>query len=289
MKGRALIQVNLAVFLFGTAGLFVKWLDLPAIAITLGRVVFSSLALGVFALVTRQSLRVKGRDFFLLVLAGGLLAVHWWLFLLSIQLSTVAVGTITFSAFPLFVTFLEPLVFHEKLRVERVLAAVAILGGVLLTVPQFSLENRISAGIAVGLISALAYSVLTLLNRSFMTRQTGTLTAFYEQASAAVLLVLPCLWMAPVVPTVSELGMLLFLGVVTTAVAHTLFITSLKVLPAQITGVVSSMESVYGILLAFLVLGETPSFREIAGAAVIIGVVVLSQLLPGKGKGRAGA
>lgn len=289
MKGRALIQVNFAVFLFGTAGLFAKWLDLPAIAITLGRVVFSSLALGVFALVTRQSLRVKGRDFFLLVLAGGLLAVHWWLFLLSIQLSTVAVGTITFSAFPLFVTFLEPVVFHEKLRVERVLAAVAILGGVLLTVPQFSLENRISAGIAVGLVSALAYSVLTLLNRSFMTRQTGTLTAFYEQANAAVLLVLPCLWMAPVVPTVSELGMLLFLGVVTTAVAHTLFITSLKVLPAQITGVVSSMESVYGILLAFLVLGETPSFREIAGAAVIIGVVVLSQLLPGKGKGRAGA
>lgn len=167
MKGRALIQVNLAVFLFGTAGLFAKWLDLPAIAITLGRVVFSSLALGVFALVTRQSLRVKGRDFFLLVL--------------------------------------------------------------------------------------------------------------------------PCLWMAPVVPTISELGMLLFLGVVTTAVAHTLFITSLKVLPAQITGVVSSMESVYGILLAFLVLRETPSFRAIAGAAVIIGVVVLSQLLPGKGKGRAGA
>lgn len=68
MKGRALIQVNLAVFLFGTAGLFAKWLDLPAIAITLGRVVFSSLALGVFALVTRQSLRVKGRGFFLLVL-----------------------------------------------------------------------------------------------------------------------------------------------------------------------------------------------------------------------------
>ena len=57
MKGRALIQVNLAVFLFGTAGLFAKWLDLPAIAITLGRVVFSSLALGLFALVTRQSLR----------------------------------------------------------------------------------------------------------------------------------------------------------------------------------------------------------------------------------------
>ena len=146
MKKRAVISVNLAVFLFGTAGLFAKWISLPAIGITFGRVFFSSLSLLVFILCTRQPLRVRRRHAFLLVLAGGLLAVHWWLFLLSIQLSTVAVGTITFSAFPLFVTFLEPLAFHEKLRAGRVVSALLILLGVLLTVPQFTLENHISLG-----------------------------------------------------------------------------------------------------------------------------------------------
>lgn len=277
MKKRAVISVNLAVFLFGTAGLFAKWISLPAIGITFGRVFFSSLTLLAFALFTKQSLRVRRRHAFLLILAGGLLAIHWWLFLLSIQLSTVAVGTITFSAFPLFVTFLEPLAFHEKLRAGRVVSALLILLGVLLTVPQFTLENHISLGIAVGLISALAYSILTLLNRYFMQYYSGTVTALYEQGSAALLL-LPSLFWIPFSPTVSDWAMLAFLGIMTTALAHTLFISSLKVLPAQVTGVVSSMESVYGVLLALLVLGETPTLHELAGAAVIIIVVIVSQL-----------
>lgn len=277
MRKRAILSVNLAVFLFGTAGLFAKWISLPAIGITFGRVLFSSLALLTFALLTRQSLRVRGKHAFWLVLAGGLLAVHWWLFLLSIQLSTVAVGTITFSAFPLFVTFLEPLVFHEKLRVRQVLSALLILLGVLLIVPQFTLENKISLGIAVGLLSALAYSVLALLNRYFMRYYSGTVTALYEQGSAALLL-LPSLCWIPFSPGVFDWAMLAFLGIVTTALAHTLFISSLKVLPAQITGIVSSMESVYGILLALLVLGEKPSLRELAGAAVVMIVVIASQL-----------
>lgn len=277
MKKRAIISVNLAVFLFGTAGLFAKWISLPAIGITFGRVFFSSLTLLAFALFTKQSIRVRRRHAFLLILAGGLLAIHWWLFLLSIQLSTVAVGTITFSAFPLFVTFLEPLAFHEKLHAGRVVSALLILLGVLLTVPQFTLENQISLGIAVGLISALAYSILTLLNRYFMRYYAGTITALYEQGSAALLL-LPSLFWIPFSPTASDWAMLAFLGIMTTALAHTLFISSLKVLPAQITGIVSSMESVYGILLALLILGETPTPRELAGAAVIIIVVIVSQL-----------
>lgn len=277
MRKRAILSVNLAVFLFGTVGLFAKWISLPAIGITFGRVLFSSLALLTFALLTRQSLRVRGKHAFWLVLAGGLLAVHWWLFLLSIQLSTVAVGTITFSAFPLFVTFLEPLVFHEKLRVRQVLSAFLILLGVLLIVPQFTLENKISLGIVVGLLSALAYSVLALLNRYFMRYYSGTVTALYEQGSA-VLLLLPSFCWIPFSPGVFDWAMLAFLGIVTTALAHTLFISSLKVLPAQITGIVSSMESVYGILLALLVLGEKPSLRELAGAAVVMIVVIASQL-----------
>lgn len=277
MKKRAFLSVNLAVFLFGTAGLFAKWISLPAISITFGRVLFSSLALLAFALLTRQPLRIRWAHAFLLVLAGALLAVHWWLFLLSIQLSTVAVGTITFSAFPLFVTFLEPLVFHERLRGGQVLSALLILLGVLLTVPQFTLENKVSLGIVVGLVSALAYSVLALLNRYFMRYYPETVTALYEQGSAALLLA-PSLFWVPFSPGVSDWAMLAFLGVMTTALAHTLFISSLKVLPAQVIGIASSMESVYGILLALLVLGEKPSLRELGGAAVIILVVVVSQL-----------
>ena len=274
MKKRAVISVNIAVLLFGLAGLFAKWIHLPAIAITFGRVVFSSAALGLYMLVRRQSFRIeKKKDMFLLLSAGAVLALHWWSFLESIQLSTVAIGTITFSSFPLFLTFLEPAVFHQKAQERNILAAVIILIGVLVTIPEFSFENHMFLGILCGMVSALSYAVLTIINKSTAGRTGSTLTAFYEQATAAVIL-LPFMAGIRVQPSYSDIGLLMFLGVVTTALAHTLFISSLKTLPAQLAGICSSLETVYGILFAMLLLKEIPTVREIIGALIIVTTVI---------------
>ena len=101
--------------------------------------------------------------------------------------------------------------------------------------------------------------------------------SFYEQASAAVIL-LPFVLKAGVKPTPTDLGLLLFLGVVTTAAAHTLFISSLKDIPARLAGVISSLETVYGILFAWLLLGEVPRLREIIGGTVIIAAVAMENI-----------
>ena len=278
MRKYAVLSVNFAVLLFGLAGLFAKWIHLPAIGITFGRVLFSSAALGTYNLFRKQSFRIAGRkDLFFLVCAGMILALHWWSFLESIQLSTVAVGTITFSSFPLFVTFLEPLILRQRLRRRNVILAVIILIGVLITVPEFSFENHMFRGILVGMISALAYAVLTIMNKRFAEKYSSTLTAFYEQATAAVVL-LPFVVSAQIRPSFHDLTLLVLLGVITTALAHSLFIDSLKTISAQLAGICSSMETVYGILFAMLLLGEIPSVREIAGAAVIVGAVIIAQM-----------
>ena len=278
MRKRALIQANTAVLLFGLAGLFARWIRLPAICITFGRVFFSSITLGIWLRVREKGIpRPERRDILAMVGAGAVLALHWWSFLQSIQLSTVAIGTITFSSFPLFLTFLEPLFFHERLTLRNVLTALVILAGVIITVPEFSLENSMVLGIAVGMVSALTYAVLTLLNRYFAGKYSGTVISFYEQASAAVIL-LPFVLKAGVKPTPTDLGLLLFLGVVTTAAAHTLFISSLKDIPARLAGVISSLETVYGILFAWLLLGEVPRLREIIGGTVIIAAVAMENI-----------
>ncbi len=278
---KAFITVNISVLFFGMAGLFARWIHLPAILITFGRVVFSAGALGLFMLARGESFRIEEKkDRLLLILAGVILALHWWSFLSSIQQSTVAIGTITFSSFPLFVTFLEPLVFHKKLTKRSLIMAVLILLGVCVTVPEFSFKNQMAAGILTGMVSALSYAVLTVMNKRFAGRYSGTLTAFYEQAAAALVLI-PFALSLKVVPALSDLGLLLILGIVTTAAAHTLFISSLKSIPAYLAGVCSAMETVYGILFAFLFLREVPSVREILGAVIIIGTVIGAQLYEG--------
>ncbi len=281
---KAILSVNIAVLLFGLAGLFAKWISLPSVGITFGRVLFSSVTLGLYMLIRRQPFRISSKaDLLLLILAGIVLALHWWAFLESIQRSSVAIGTITFSSFPLFVTFLEPIVFKKRLTAGNVLTALAVLVGVVITVPAFSFEDRYFQGIVIGMVSSLAYAVLTLMNKKFVNRYSGTQTAFCEQATAAVVL-LPLALRANLQPSAADIGLLLFLGVVTTALAHTLFITSLKQLPAQLAGITSSMETVYAIIFAWILLREIPTAREIAGAVIIIGAVLLSYYLEDRKK-----
>lgn len=276
-RKQALISVNLAVFLFATAAPIAKGIHIPSIGITFGRVFFSSVTLLLFCLITRQSIRVKKMSHLALLLVCGLvLALHWWSFLESAQISTVAISTITFSTFPLFVTFLEPVVFHEKLCRENVITAIIVLIGVLITIPEFTLANQMSRGILVGMISSLAYAILTVLNRFLSGQYQSTVVSLYEQGTAALVLA-PAILTMSLHPSGKELGMLLFLGIATTAMAHTIFINSLKHIPAGLAGIIASMESVYGIIIALAVLGEIPSVREITGAVIIIGAVVFAQ------------
>src|SRR5947207_2093590 len=98
-RRRALTAVHIAVFLFGLSGLFGKLISLPSCTIVFGRTMVAALFLGI-AIVPRSSPSVQLRSYPRFALAGALLAVHWVTFFHSIQVSSVAVGLLTFSTFP---------------------------------------------------------------------------------------------------------------------------------------------------------------------------------------------
>ena len=69
-----------------------------------------------------------------------------------------------------------------------------------------------------------------------------------------------------------------FVGFICTAFAYSLYVSAQKGVKAQTAGIISGMETVYGILYALLFLGEVPGIRELAGGAVILGVAMYSSL-----------
>ncbi len=226
----------------------------------------------------KSDLKLKStKDYAVALAAGVVLAVHWTTFFQAIQSSSVAIGTITFSAFPLFLTFLEPLIFHEPLRPRSLVSALVLLLGVGITVPAFSLENQITLGILWGLVSALAYAVLSLANRYLSRRYQARTVCLYEQATAAVVL-LPVLLFTQVQWTARNFAGIAAIGLVCTAIAHSLYVAAQRHVKAQTAGIISGMETVYGILFAFLFLGEVPGPRELVGGAIILGVAVFSSL-----------
>lgn len=275
---RNIIYLHIAVMLFGLAGVAAQFVEIPAVLVALGRVVCSSLLLLIIAIVKKESLRLNsGKDYCMIILTGAVMAIHWTTFFQSVQVSTVAIGTITFSTFPLFLTFIEPIVFHEKLRSQSVLSAILLLIGVMITIPEFSMENHTTIGIIWGMVSSLSYTVLTLANRYFSPRYPARTVCLYEQGSAAIVL-LPALFLVETTWRPLDLAGIAFVGFICTAFAHSLYVSAQKSVRAQTAGIISGMETVYGILYALLFLGEVPTIRELAGGIVILGVAMYSSI-----------
>lgn len=276
----ALLQVHASVFLFGLSGLFGKFLALPATIIVLGRTGFAALALGLVLARRRRPARLStGQDWLGMGLLGTLLAFHWVSFFLSVQLATVAVGLLTFSSFPVFVTVLEPLLFKTLWRWRDGAIAALVLFGVALVIPEYQLGSATTLGAVWGLLSGLSFALLQLLNKSYRQRYSAVAIAFYQNlfACLSLLVVTP---IAGLTVTTGEIGLLLVLGVLCTALAHTLFIESLRELRAQTASVISTLEPVYGITLATLLLGEVPALRTLAGGAVVLATTIWASRLP---------
>lgn len=278
IRTRNLVEIHLSVVLFGLTGLFGKFISLPAPHIVLGRVFFASVSMGLYFLFRKKDVRLaRGADYAAMAAVGAVLALHWTAFYLSVKLSTVAIGVLTFAAYPIFVTFLEPFFFREKLRGADVIAAFVMFGGVLLVVPSTGAGPDMTAGMIWGMVGSVSYAVMSLLNRKFVSRYEGSVVAFYEQGTAA-LLMLPILLFERPHASALDWALLVILGVVLTGVAHSLFISGMRSVRAQTAGVIASLESVYGIAAAALFIGEFPTLRELAGGAVILGTALISTL-----------
>lgn len=273
-----ILYLHISVMLFGLAGVVAQFVEVSAVMVALGRVVCSSTLLLLIALVKKDRLRLDSqKDVFLIILTGVVMAAHWTTFFQSIQVSTVAIGTITFSTFPLFLTFIEPVVFHEKIRRQSIFSAVILFIGVLITIPEFSMANHTTIGIIWGMICSLTYAILTLANRYFSSRYAARTICLYEQGSAAIVL-LPALFLVKTTWRPQDFAGVAFVGFICTAFAHSLYVTAQKSVKAQTAGIVSGMETVYGIVYALLFLGEIPSGRELLGGAVILSVAMYSSL-----------
>lgn len=279
-KTRDLVQIHIAVFLFGLAGLFGKLVAQPAVIIVLGRVFFGAIALLILYSYRGQSIRLKQRkDYLWFSLFGFILAIHWLTFFHSIQISSVAIGLLTYSTFPVFTAFLEPYFFKEKFLLRDLLLAVITFAGVVLVIPSFELGNQMTQGALWGVVSGATFAILAILNRKHVANYQGSLIALYQDMVASLLL-LPFFFIIQPKLSTMDWGLLVLLGFLFTAFSHTIFINGLQTVKAKTASVIASLEPVYGIIGAIILLSEIPSWQEILGGAIILGTSFYATYRP---------
>lgn len=279
----ALTSAHITALLFGLTGIFGALIHASASVITFGRAAFALLALAVFAhLQDRALLRgLNLRKLSIYALSGLMLAAHWVTFFIAIKVGGVAVATLGFASFPAFITLLDMAVFRDRPHLAEALLLLLVTLGLVLVTPSFELANQGTVGLLWGLASGLSFALLAMTNRRATDGRNGVQVVFWQNATVAAI-------MAPfAVFDLVDLGAvdwthLAILGVLCTAVSQALFVKSLKGLNARSAGMIISLEPVYAIACAWWLFHEAPSWRMLAGAALIVLAILMSAQGEGK-------
>jgi drug/metabolite transporter (DMT)-like permease len=279
-RASALFALHVAVALFGFAALFGRWIALPATAIVLGR---TATAAATLAIVARARGQHVGRGDRRLLGNGAILALHWVSFFVAVKVAGVAIALLGYAVFPVFVLLLErPLVAGPWREWATALLATA---GLIALVPELSWTSDATRGLASALVSAFTFAWLTVRNRALVATRSATAIALWQNLFAAACLLPVTLVVAgrAALPDVGDVALLLVLGTICTGLSHTLFIVSMRRVSAHTASVVATLEPVYGIALAALLLGERPDARTIAGGALIIAAALIASRRAGVG------
>jgi drug/metabolite transporter (DMT)-like permease len=274
----ALIALHLGALFFGLSGIFGKLALAAPMVIVCGRALFAVAALGLFARLGEPLARISWRRRLALAGAGLLLGGHWWAFFVAVKVSGVAVATLGFASFPAFTVLLEGLLFRERVRLgEWGVVALVSLGLVLVT-PHFDLGSDATQGLAWAVFSGLLFAMVSVSNRATTVGVKPAQAALWQNL-AILLASLPLAWSA--LPTVRALDWLwiALLGLLCTALAHSLFVASLRVLNARSASVVFALEPVYGILFAWWLFSEQPTLRMLFGGSLILLATLISARL----------
>ena len=273
-----LLSVHGAVLIFSFTALFSKFISLPALEITIYRSVFAFVALAIYIAYKKQSYRlVSPTDYLMAGILGVLLAAHWVSYFYAMQVSTVAVGVIALYTFPVITVFLEPLFHGEKPHLVDIMSSLAVLFGIYLIVPDFSLDNSVTIGVLSGVFSALMMALRNIMQRRYFSAYSASHALFYQTIVVALVLYL---FSDTAVASIeeSQWWLLLLLGIAFTALPHTLFANALLHLKAKTVSLIACVQVVYAAVFAAIILGEWLTWNVIVGGLIVVSAAMYESL-----------
>lgn len=212
-----------------------------------------------------------------LILSSLFMAGHWITYFYALKLSNVALGMLSLFTFPVITALLEPLFVKTKLNPVHIVLGIIVLIGLYVLTPDFDLESSMVKGVIFGLVSAIFYALRILILKQHVDSFHGSMLMFYQTSVISIVL-LPVLFFMDVSGFSTQYLYVLILAILTTAIGHSLMVHSLKFFSASAATIISSVQPIFGIILAFFFLGEIPNTNTFIGGALILSTVVIESI-----------
>ncbi|MGZ8743390.1 MAG: DMT family transporter [Nocardioides sp.] len=256
-------------------------------ALSLGRLVVGSLVLGA-VLMTRGWVRPRKADWLPLVAIGLL-----WFGIYNVALNEgerrVDAGTaaMLIQLSPVLIAVLAVLFLRERSAPTLWIGLVVAFAGVaVISLATSSGSNSDVLGVLLCLVSAAAYSVSVILQKPLLSRMPAIQVTWIACTVGAV----ACLPFAgqlvteAAVAPVADLGWVLYLGVLPTAIAFTTYAYALTHMSASSLGVTTYLVPPITVLMAWVLLDETPPAMAYVGGALALAGVALARRRPRKAR-----
>lgn len=264
---RLILLSIFTVSLLSLVPVIIKGVVANEITIGIVRLAIAALGIALLAGSKKQKLITKNSIKWLLLL-GLVFSAHWFTYFKSLKLSTVSLGAIGISTFGVHLLWLNRIFFKNPIKPTDLIAVVVAFFGVYLVLPDTGFNSDHFIGFCYGLLSGFLYACLPVINRKASHLSTQQ-KAFGQFAFGLV-------FFAGLIPYGNwQLGMpdwigLLFLGIVCTLIAHTLWIKVSTELPGNITATVYYFYVPLAMTFSHLLFDEVLTWQKISGASLII-------------------
>ena len=265
----------LGVIAVSFAAVLIRLADAPPLVIAAYRLCVASLILAPAALTrSRQEIRrLTRRSIVLAVASGAFLALHFALWISSLSYTSVATSVVLVTITPIFVAVASYLLFGERLTWQVMAGIVVCLAGaVLIGYGDWQISSESLFGGVLALLGALAVAGYLLIGRKLRQEISLLSYSFLVYSSAAVMLLVAALVrgypLFDYTPT-TYLWMVL-LALVPQLLGHMSLVWALRFVSATLVTVAVLGEPVGATILAFLILGEAPTWSEIVGGVLIL-------------------
>ena len=287
-KARALWILLSSMVIFGSVGVFRRWLPLPSATVAAARGIVGAAFLLALNTVRRKSLSKTDirRNLLLLLASGAAMGANWIALFEAYRYTTVAAATLCYYMAPILVILLSPLLLGEQLTPRKILCVCAALLGMTLVSGVFDGGGFGSLrGALLGLLAAALYASVVLMNKRMHPMQ-GVDRAVIQLLTAGIV-VLPYALLTGAVGAEAvgarAIALLAVVCIVHTGLAYAMYFGAVDHLSAHTLALLSYIDPVVAVLLSALLLRETLTLLTVLGAVLIIGAAVLGEL-PEKGK-----
>jgi drug/metabolite transporter (DMT)-like permease len=287
-KFKSYLNLHMIVFIWGFTAVLGALITITADAIVWYRMLLAAVFLSAFIVFKKKSFRIPVKSFLKLIFVGLLIALHWVFFFHAIHVSNVSITLSVFSLGAFFASLLEPIFYGRKVLWYEVFFGLIIIGGLgmIMKVEVSYLEGMIYA-----LISIILGVLFTLMNGKLIQNHDSSVISFYEFISGVFFISIYFLYQNKFsldffVLSFNNWMLLLILASICTAYAFTASVKVMEKLSPYTVMLTTNLEPVYGIILAYFIIGEKEKMSTsfYVGAVIILITVILNGIIKHKDK-----